>query len=104
MQMMSGRFKKPYPLSWQEQRRLLAELPEHLECRALFKVNTGTRQNKINLMTRQNDVCQPRWDRAVRLPVLETTVFINPEWLAKNGEQRIAVLDEEARAVINRQR
>ena len=35
---------------------------------------------------------------------LETTVFIIPEWLAKNGEKRIVVLNEMARKVIDRQR
>ena len=62
---------------------------------ALFKVNTGTRQN---------EVCQLRWDWEVQLPELETTVFIIPEWLAKNGEERIVVLNEVAGAVVDRQR
>ena len=95
IQMIPGRARKPYPLSWREQRRLFAELPEHLEGMAPFKVNTGTRQN---------EVCQLRWDWEVRLPELETTVFIIPEWLAKNGEERIVVLNEVARAVVDRQR
>jgi len=95
IQMVPGKARKPYPLSWQEQRRLFAELPEHLEGMALFKVNTGTRQN---------EVCQLRWDWEVQLPELETTVFIIPEWLAKNGEERIVVLNEVARAVVDRQR
>jgi integrase len=95
IQMVPGRARKPYPLSWQEQRRLFAELPEHLEGMVLFKVNTGTRQN---------EVCQLRWDWEVLVPELETTVFIIPEWLAKNGEERIVVLNEVARAVVDRQR
>ena len=95
IQMVPGQGRKPYPLSWQEQRRLFAELPAHLEGMALFKVNTGTRQN---------EVCQLRWHWEVRLPELETTVFIIPEWLAKNGEERIVVLNEVARAVVDRQR
>lgn len=95
IQMVPGRARKPYPLSWQEQRRLFAELPEYLEGMVLFKVNTGTRQN---------EVCQLRWDWEVLVPELETTVFIIPEWLAKNGEERIVVLNEVARAVVDRQR
>ena len=62
---------------------------------ALFKVNTGTRQN---------EVCQLRWDWEVLVPELETTIFIIPEWLAKNGKERIVVLNGVARAVVNRQR
>jgi integrase len=33
--------RRPYPLSWQEQRLLFSELPPHLARMALFKVNTG---------------------------------------------------------------
>ncbi|MDF9778049.1 hypothetical protein OKW11_005006 [Pseudomonas baetica] len=33
--------QKPYPLSWEEQSVLFAELPAHLQWMALFKVNTG---------------------------------------------------------------
>jgi integrase len=95
IQMAPGRARKPYPLSWQEQRRLFAKLPEHLEGMVLFKVNTGTRQNAV---------CQLRWDWEVLVPELETTVFIIPEWLAKNGEERIVELNEVARAVVDRQR
>ena len=49
-------------------------------------------------------MCQLRWDWEVLVPELETTVFIIPEWLAKNGEERIVVLNEVARAVVDRQR
>ncbi len=95
IQMVPGQGRKPYPLSWQEQRRLFAELPEHLEGMALFKVNTGTRQN---------EVCQLRWDWEVQVSELETSVFIIPEWLAKNGEERIIVLNEVAQTIVDRQR
>ena len=40
--------------------------------------------------------------REVQLPELKTTVFIIPEWLAKNGEERIVVLNEVAGAVVDR--
>jgi len=95
IQMLPGQARKPYPLSWPEQRRLFAELPEHLEDMALFKVNTGLRDQ---------EVCKLRWRWEVKVPELETTVFIIPEWLAKNGEERIVVLNEVARAVVDRQR
>ena len=42
--------------------------------------------------------------REVQLPELKTTVFIIPDWLAKNGEERIVVLNEVAGAVVDRQR
>ena len=45
--------RQPYPLSWEEQARLLQELPPHLARMALFKVNTGTREM---------EVCNLRWE------------------------------------------
>jgi integrase len=44
--------REPYPLSWEEQEQLFAELPEHLREMALFAVNTGCRDQEI---------CQLRW-------------------------------------------
>ena len=45
--------RKPYPLSWDEQRQLLQALPNHLSRMCLFKVNTGCRDQ---------EVCQLRWE------------------------------------------
>jgi integrase len=39
--------RKPYPLSWEEQSILFAELPAHLQTMALFKVNTGCREQEV---------------------------------------------------------
>jgi len=33
--------RKPYPLDWDEQRRLIQKLPKHLARMVLYKVNTG---------------------------------------------------------------
>jgi integrase len=44
--------RKPYPLSWEEQRVLFQELPAHLANMALLKVNTGMREQ---------EVCHLRW-------------------------------------------
>ena len=54
--------RKPYPLSWDEQTRLFSELPVHLSRMALFKVNTGCRDQ---------EVCQLRWEWEVPVPELE---------------------------------
>jgi len=48
----SNEVRKPYPLEWEEQRRLLQELPPHLERMALFDLNTGLRDQEL---------CQLRW-------------------------------------------
>jgi len=87
--------RKPYPLSWVEQERLFAELPNHLREMALFKVNTGTREA---------EVCGLRWEWEVSIPELSSSVFLIPGELVKNGEDRLVVLNTVARAVVNRQR
>lgn len=73
---MKGPARKPYPLEWAEQTRLLAELPGHLERMALFDVNTGLRSSELRGL---------RWSWEVQVPELETSVFILPEEMTKNG-------------------
>lgn len=95
--------RMPYPLSWREQSYLMAELPEHLADMALFKVNTGTREQ---------EVCQLRWDWEIPIPELNTSVFLIPfnfggrngKGGVKNGSDRIVVLNDTAKSVINKQR
>ena len=83
--------RKPYPLSWEEQRRFFQGLPGHLARMCLFKVNTGCREQ---------EVCQLRWDWEVRIPELNTSVFIVPGELVKNREDRLVVLNRVARSVV----
>lgn len=83
--------RAPYPLSWDEQTRLFSELPAHLGRIALFKVNTGTREQ---------EVCQLRWDWEVSVPELGTSVFIIPGRQVKNGDDRLVVLNHVALSVI----
>ena len=83
--------RPPYPLSWAEQRVLLKTLPKHLAEMALFKVNTGCREQ---------EVCQLRWDWEVDVPELGTSVFIVPAERVKNREDRLVVLNRTARSVI----
>lgn len=87
--------RKPYPISWGEQERLFAKLPDHMREMALFKVNTGTREA---------EVCGLRWNWEISIPELSTCVFLIPGELVKNGEDRLIVLNTVARAVVNRQR
>lgn len=98
IQMEQGPARKPYPLSWEEQDRLFAELPEHLRNMALYNVNTGCREQ---------EVCQLRWQWEVELPELATTVFVLPfdeQFATKNREERIVVLNSIALSVIDGQR
>jgi len=83
--------RKPYPLSWEEQTQLFKELPDHLARMALFKVNTGCREQ---------EVCQLRWEWEIEVPELGTSVFLIPEEKVKNGEERLVVLNSVAKSVI----
>jgi len=87
--------RKPYPLSWQEQRELFQALPDHLARMCLFKVNTGCREQ---------EVCQLRWDWQVQVPELNTSVFIIPGERVKNREDRLVVLNRIARSVVEEAR
>jgi len=86
---------KPYPISWDEQLRMLNQLPPYLATMALFKVNTGCRDQ---------EVCNLRWEWEVSVPELDTSVFIIPESRVKNREERLVVLNRIASAVVNEMR
>jgi integrase len=83
--------REPYPLSIEEERLLFSELRSHLANMALFKVNTGLREQEVvNL----------HWDWEVRVPELQTSIFVVPRRFVKNGLDRYVVLNRVARAVI----
>ncbi len=81
--------RKPYPLDWDEQALLFKELPSHLQKMALFAVNTGCRDAEI---------CHLRWEWEVPIP--EGSVFIIPGEQTKNNEDRLVVLNDIAKSVI----
>jgi len=95
IEMVKGTARKPYPLEWQEQTRLFAELPPHLERMALFGVNTGLRSNEL---------CSLQWSWEIQVPELSTFVFMLPEEVTKNGEERVVVLNRIARSVVESER
>lgn len=84
--------RKPYPLNWEEQEKLFKVLPLHLRHMALFAVNTGCRDQEI---------CNLRWEWEVKVPELNTSVFIIPNEVVKNGEDRLVVLNKIAQSVVN---
>ncbi len=87
--------KQAYPLSWQEQARLFSELPPYLEKMALFKVNTGCRDQ---------EVCNLRWEWEVPVPELNTSIFIIPAHRVKNRHDRLVVLNRVAKGIIEEMR
>lgn len=96
---------EPYPLSWDEQRQFFKLLPDYLHKMALFKVNTGLRAQGVSWL---------RWDWEVKIPELNTSIFITPGkpvqyadglWSGeKNKEDQVVVLNRVARKVIESQR
>jgi integrase len=95
--------RKPYPLSWEEQSILFAELPAHLQTMAMFKVNTGCREQ---------EVCKLQWDWEIAVPELNISVFLIPAGFGgrsakagvKNRDERLVVLNTVAKSVIDKQR
>jgi integrase len=87
--------RKPSPLTREQQKRLFSELPEHLAKMALFKVNTGCREQ---------EVCSLRWQWEEFIPELKTSVFVIPAHIVKNRMVRVVVLNSAARAVIDQLR
>lgn len=83
--------RKPYPLNWDEQTMLVKHLPHHLAKMTLFAINTGCRDREI---------CGLRWEWELKLPELNTSVFIIPGIKVKNREDRLVVLNSVARSVI----
>jgi integrase len=77
--------RKPYSLSWEEQDRLFALLPPYLRRMALFKVNTGLRDQ---------EVCQLQWDWEYPIPELDTSIFVIPAQYAKNKLDRLVPLND----------
>ena len=95
--------RKAYPISWQEQQMLIAELPGYLANMALYKLNTGCREQ---------EVCKLQWNWELEVPELGTSVFVIPSKFGgrsgkagvKNKDDRVVVLNAIARNVIEAQR
>lgn len=100
---LKKKVRQPYPMSWGEQSILFGELPAHLQKMALFKVNTGCREQ---------EVCKLKWEWEIYVPELEASVFLIPSDFGgrnersgvKNGDERLVVLNTIAKSVIDGQR
>ena len=83
--------RSPYPLSDEEQSLLFQRLPNHVARMALFKVNTGLREQEVR---------QLKWDYEVQVPELSTSVFLIPSEQVKNGDERLVVLNRVAKSIV----
>lgn len=92
---LAGRQAQPYPLSWEEQDKLVRLLHRPLADAVLFTVNTGCRDQ---------EVCSLRWDWEVSVPDLDTSIFVLPASITKTETSRVIVLNSISRRIVERQR
>ncbi len=90
-----GAKRHPYPISKEEEIRLLDQCPDHLRQLVLFALHTGARAGEITAL---------RWDWLVVVPELGAEVFVLPPTITKNGEERIIPLNSVARQVVGERR
>lgn len=95
LQMPQGPQRKPRPITWDEQAELLKHLPGYLAEMCLFALNTGCRDQEI---------CGLRWDKEFVVGGIDAAVFIVTDGEAKNGQERIIVLNSVARSIIEQRR
>ena len=92
---LEGHQRKPQPITWPDQRKLLPLLPPHLARMALFLLNTGVRDDVVvNL----------RWDWEIRVPLdgIQVSVFEVPkEHVKGQKEVNYVVCNSVAQSVID---
>lgn len=86
LRMLPATPQPPYPISYDEQDRLLAALPPHLSRMALFALHTGMRDNEF---------CGLRWDE-----LRPDGHIVLDEKRTKNGKSRLVVVNRTARTVL----
>lgn len=96
---LEGHQREPQPISWEEQRVLLPNLPPHLARMALFILNTGVRDDVV---------CSLQWDWEIRLKLdgIEVSVFEVPREHVKgrNKAYDYVVCNSVAQSVVDAMR
>lgn len=91
--------RPPRPIMWDEQRRLLPHLADHLAAMALFILNTGCRDDVV---------CNLQWEWELPIPALGISVFVVPpkhvKGEAHRKQERVLVLNTVAQKVIEQRR
>ena len=91
--------RPPRPITWNEQEKLLQQLPEHLRNMVLFDLNTGLREDVV---------CSLRWDWELKInlhPNLPVSVFVIPRVNVKGRKsERIVVCNSVAQSIVESQR
>ena len=89
--------REPRPITWEEQRRIMPHLPDHLAKMVLFNLNTGLRDEVV---------CALKWEWEVPVPELgEVSVFYVPKGFVKGRKlDRAFVCNSVAQRIIESQR
>ncbi|WP_404357072.1 tyrosine-type recombinase/integrase [Methylotuvimicrobium sp. KM1] len=85
----------PHPLSFDEQKRFFRELPAHMAEMALFAVHTGAREHIV---------AELRWEWEIKVPELNTSIFLVPGEFTKNQTTCLLVLNGLAKNVVDSRR
>ena len=87
-----GHQREPRPISWTDQRKLIALLPKHLAQMAIFTLNTGVRDDVA---------CNLRWSWEIKVPEIGASVFDVPREHVKGGKRsRIVVCNSVAQSIV----
>jgi len=91
--------RPPRPITWDEQERLLQQLPEHLRRMVLFDLNSGLREDVV---------CSLRWEWELKINLrkdLQISVFVIPRANVKGRKsERIVICNSVAQALVDSQR
>lgn len=87
--------RKPRPLTWSDQGKLLPLLPGHLERMALFSLNSGARDE---------NVCGLRWDWEVPVAEVGRSVFVVPAAEFKGKRDHVLILNDVSWRIVEEQR
>lgn len=87
-----GHQREPRPITWDEQRRLLPLLPDHLARMVLFDLNTGARDEVV---------CGLKWEWEIPIPELKVSVFNIPRESVKGRKRdRILICNSVAQSIV----
>ena len=86
--------RQPRPITYQEERSMLDNLPLHLKQIVLFALHTGCRDSEI---------CGLKWEWEQKIKGIGS-LFIIPGEAHKNGDDKIVVLNQISAKVIEEQR
>lgn len=104
LELVKGPTRQPYPLTWEEQDRLLSCLPTGWDTAlALFALNTGCRKEEIYGLKWEDRRWVPELDIKNSDGSVRERMYVFVLGSTKNGHQRAVVLNSIARRAVDMQ-